>query len=112
VAYYLSAEIRRIFTCPIAEIPSRLIEKYRNYPASNAEGTIFPPVSNQEVNRCLKIIQAACNISKKFTFHTGRHMFGTTITLKNRVPITSVKQMMVMPSFQRLKGILQLTRNC
>jgi len=34
--------------------------------------TIFPWISNQEVNRSLKIIAEVCNIKKHFTFHLAR----------------------------------------
>lgn len=79
---------------PLLDTPAKLIEKYRNDPRSIATGTIFPPITNQAVNRSLKIIRAACEIAKNITFHTARHTFGTTVTLKNRVPVTSVQQMM------------------
>lgn len=41
---------------PILTAAQKLIEKYRSDPRSVSHGAIFPFISNQEVNRCLKII--------------------------------------------------------
>jgi len=51
-------------------------------------------VSNQEVNRCLKIIREVCGITKELTFHIARHTFATTVTLKNKVPFETVSAML------------------
>lgn len=61
---------------------------------STPDRIIFPYVSNQEVNRNLKIIRATCGISKEITFHIARHTFATTVTLKNGVPIETVSKML------------------
>ncbi len=63
-------------------------------PDKKMKDRIFHYASNQEVNRNLKIIQAACGIFKEMTFHTARHTFATTITLKNGVPIETVSKML------------------
>lgn len=61
---------------------------------SMPERIISPYVSNQEVNRNLKILRATCGISKEITFHIARHTFATTVTLKNGVPIETVSKML------------------
>ncbi len=79
---------------PLFNTALDLIAKYVDHPASIQNGTIFPPTSNQEVNRCLKLIQEICSIEKEMTFHLGRHTFATSVTLKNGVPIETVSKML------------------
>ncbi|HEY4286272.1 MAG TPA: site-specific integrase [Puia sp.] len=56
--------------------------------------TVFPRVSNQEVNRSLKILAEICGIQKYLTFHLARHTFATTVTLMNGVPIETISKML------------------
>ncbi len=56
--------------------------------------TVFPYITNQEVNRSLKVIAEVCSIPKRLTFHLARHTFATTVTLANNVPIESISKMM------------------
>ena len=46
------------------------------------------------MNAYLKEIADLCKINKLLTFHIARHIFATTITLNNGVPIESVAKMM------------------
>lgn len=76
--------------------PARFIlEKYqpgwRDLPA---EQLLFPNISNQKVNAYLKEIADICGIEKKLHFHLARHVFATTITLANNIPIESVSKML------------------
>ncbi len=79
---------------PMLRAAMALVEKYRNDPRSVQRKAIFPYVTNQEVNRSIKIIAEICAIKKYMTFHKARHTFGTVVTLKNGVPLETVKQMM------------------
>ncbi|MDH7459684.1 site-specific integrase [Chitinophagaceae bacterium 26-R-25] len=79
---------------PLLEIACEIIDRYKCLPASISNGTVFPKTSNQEVNRNLKIIAEICGIKKELTFHIARHTFGTTVTLKNNVPIETVSKML------------------
>jgi integrase len=56
--------------------------------------TVFPRVSNQEVNRSLKILAEICGIQKYLTSHLARHTFATTVTLMNGVPIETISKML------------------
>ncbi len=56
--------------------------------------TVFPRVSNQEVNRSLKILAEICGIQKYLTFHLARHTFATTVTLMNGVPTETISKML------------------
>jgi integrase len=79
---------------PILPPALALIEKYRNHPAAVNKGTVFPPLSNQDINRNLKIIAEICGIKKHFTFYLARHTFATTVTLSNGVPIETVSKVL------------------
>ncbi|WP_431216281.1 site-specific integrase [Puia sp. P3] len=74
--------------------PSLLVEKFSGEEAAAKRDTIFPRVSNQEVNRSLKIIAEICGIQKYLTFHLARHTFATTVTLMNGVPIETISKML------------------
>jgi site-specific recombinase XerD len=71
-----------------------IIKKYREHPAANANGTVFPFYTNQILNRYLKIVAEEAEINKQVTFHLARHTFATTVTLENGVPIESVSHML------------------
>jgi integrase len=70
-----------------------LLEKFSDDDAAERD-TVFPYVSNQEVNRSLKIIAEICGIQKYLTFHLARHTFATTGTLMNGVPIETISKML------------------
>jgi len=76
---------------PKAEL---IIEKYRSDPRVCDTKSLFPSISNQEVNRCLKIVAAIVGIDKNITFHLARHTFATTITLSNGISIEAVSNML------------------
>jgi len=79
---------------PILKSASVLLNKYRNRPDFKEDDYIFPRISNQEVNRALKIIQAVCGIQFDLTFHVARHTFAKTIALRSGIPITTVQMML------------------
>ena len=79
---------------PILPKALEMIQKYKGDPRSLANGTVFPPISNQKMNAFLKEIAEICGIFKHLTFHLARHTFATTITLSNGVPIETVSKML------------------
>jgi integrase/recombinase XerD len=86
-----SDELSRV---PVLKTAQLLFEKYRIHPKSVVRQTVFPYVSNQEVNRSLKIIGEVCGITKYMSFHLARHTFASTVTLNNGVPIETVSRML------------------
>lgn len=78
---------------PLLEPALVIHEKYMNEPHLNGSN-LFPQVSNQEINRSLKVIAELCRISKPMSFHLARHTFATTVTLSNGVPIESISKML------------------
>lgn len=79
---------------PLMKPAVELIYKYKAHPESIKRGKVFPSISNQYVNRCLKVIQAICEIDIPLTFHVARHTFAKTVALKNGVPLETVQTMM------------------
>ena len=78
---------------PLLKPAQLLLEKLSGDETAKRE-TVFPHVSNQEVNRSLKIIAEICGIQKYLTFHLARHTFATTVTLMNGVPIETISKML------------------
>lgn len=70
------------------------MEKCRDNPRAQNNGTVFPVISNQRMNGYLKEIADLCGITKTLTFHIARQTFATTVTLSNGVPIESVSKML------------------
>lgn len=64
---------------PLLRSAARILDKYAVDAKKQRRNTIFPPISNQHINDCLKIMQAACEISTYLTFHVARHTFGKTL---------------------------------
>jgi len=67
---------------PLLKSGAKIINEYKADAKITGRTTIFPKISNQHVNECLKIIQAACEIATYLTFHVARHTFGKTVALK------------------------------
>ena len=59
-----------------------IIDKYN----AGDRATLFPPTTDQSVNRILKSIAMAAGISKEITFHVSRHTFGTLMANLTKDP--------------------------
>jgi len=79
---------------PLLPVSLQILEKYQDSAVCIAKDVLLPVLSSQKYNAYLKELCDICNIDKTLTSHTARHTFGTTVTLANRVPIESVKEMM------------------
>ncbi|HEX5024562.1 MAG TPA: site-specific integrase [Agriterribacter sp.] len=75
---------------PLLKPALAILNKYEG----QSPGRIFPYLTNQAINRCLKVMQEACAISVPLTFHIARHTFAKTIALKNGVPLESIQLML------------------
>lgn len=73
---------------------AKIINKYKDHPESIKRGAIFPKVSNQHINRRLKVITEICEFLIDLTFHIARHTFAKTDALKNGIPLETVQIMM------------------
>jgi integrase len=79
---------------PLLPVAVKLIGKYINHPLCVNKNMPLPVPSNQKMNDYLKEIAAICGIDKVLTSHIARHIFATTITLSNGVPIEFVSKML------------------
>lgn len=80
---------------PLLPPPRLILEKYqRTWRDLPAETLLFPNISNQKMNAYLKEIGDICGIEKRVHFHLARHVFATTITLANNIPLESVSKML------------------
>jgi integrase/recombinase XerD len=79
---------------PLMKPAAEIINRYKSHPESVKRGKVFPSITNQYVNRCLKVIKAICEIDIPLTFHIARHTFAKTVVLKNGVPLETVQTMM------------------
>ena len=79
---------------PLLENASEIIEKFSVEECAALRKTVFPRISNQEMNRSLKLIAEICGIKKYLTFYLARHTFATTVTLMNGVPIETISKLL------------------
>jgi integrase len=79
------------YEIPLLEIPLQIIERYRG---KASDGRLLPMFPNGELNRELKNIARICGITRRLTWHCGRHTYATEITLSQGVPIETVSRML------------------
>ncbi len=83
-----------VVNIPLLPVAWGIINKYKDHPKSQRDGTLFPKLSNQKLNSYLKEVADLCGINKTLTFHMARHTFATTVTLSNGVPIETVSKVL------------------
>lgn len=86
---------------PLLPKAIEIMQKYQNHPLCKQRGTVLPVKSNQKMNEYLKEIAVLCEIKQNFNTHKARRTFGSTITLKNGVPIHVVKEMIGLHSLKQ-----------
>lgn len=78
---------------PLLDKAFDILKKYEHCSGNNEE-KLLPVLSNQKLNKYLKEIAEILGIGKKFTFHSARHTFATTVTLSNGMPIETVSKLL------------------
>ena len=78
----------------LIDIPLAIIDRYKNHPVCQMQGSLLPVPSNQKMNAYLKEIADLCGINKQLSTHTARHTFATTVTLAHGVPLEVVSTML------------------
>jgi site-specific recombinase XerD len=73
------------------ELPLQILERYRG---TVSDERLLPMYPNGELNRELKKIARICGITRRLTWHCGRHTYATEITLSQGVPIETVSRML------------------
>ncbi|HSZ25630.1 MAG TPA: site-specific integrase [Cytophagaceae bacterium] len=79
---------------PLLRPAAAILDQFQARDNTEKWGTVFPRISNQEMNRSLKLIGEICEIKKRLTFHLARHTFATTVTLLNGVPIETISKLL------------------
>lgn len=91
---------KRVKTGVLSRIPvlpkaKAIIIKYAVKNLGYKDYHITPVQDLADLNKNIKKIAVACNISKKkLTFHVSRHTFATTVTLSNHISLEVVSKMM------------------
>ena len=75
-------------------IAVELIERYRNYPGKADENRVFPVKDRDSMTATLKRLAKDCGLKLNISTHTGRHTFGTTITLTKGIQLETLSKMM------------------
>jgi len=83
-----------IVSIPLLKPAYNIMDRFTSDKAANTRETLFPRVTNQEMNKYLKVIGELCEIKKELTFHLARHTFATTVTLLNGVPIETISKLL------------------
>ena len=80
---------------PLLPPAEEILDGFDCYRPAGEEGRkLFPMLTNQATNRCLKEIARVAGVKKDVTFHMARHTFATTITLQHGIPIETVSKML------------------
>lgn len=79
---------------PLLSAAKEILEKYKDFASTNANGLLLPVSSNQKTNAYLKEIADICGIKKKLTTHTARHTAATVVFLANRVSMENVAKIL------------------
>ncbi|WP_372642243.1 site-specific integrase [Ancylomarina sp.] len=82
------------FEIPLFDIPTAILEKYKDDPICMIQHKLLPVASNQKMNAYLKEIADLCGINKNLSTHSARHTFATTVTLGNNLNIKAISKMM------------------
>ncbi len=93
----------KLSSIPLLGVPIGILHSYENDPDCIRTGRLLPVLSNQKMNAYLKEIGDLCGIEKKFTTHTARHTFATTVTLSNNISIEAVSEMLGHSSLKMTK---------
>jgi len=69
-----------------------IIHKYTDTPERQVNNLILPKLSNDKVNKHLKIIGKLANVKSELHHHIARHTCATTVLLENDVNLEEVKE--------------------
>uniref|UniRef100_UPI0032171A53 site-specific integrase n=1 Tax=uncultured Draconibacterium sp. TaxID=1573823 RepID=UPI0032171A53 len=88
---------------PVLPAAQKILDKYKNDPECEINGTLLPVPSNQKMNAYLKEITELTGINMKLTTHVARHTFATTVTLSNGISMEAVSKMLGHSSLDMTK---------
>lgn len=94
---------------PLLSPAIQLLVKYDPIDSKTTKKTCFPKVTNQDINKALKMIGEICEIGVPLNFYIARHTFATTVTLEQGVPITIIKEMM---GHEKIESTMNYAKTC
>jgi hypothetical protein len=77
-------------TLPLLPLPLQLLKKYKDNPVSVNRNKLLPVPTNQEYNRCLKVIADITGIRIVLRTQKARFFFANEVTYNNGVPLKTV----------------------
>ncbi|MFZ4058779.1 MAG: site-specific integrase [Ferruginibacter sp.] len=83
------------FLLPLFAPAQQIIDGWMpGWETTAAETLLAPRISNQKYNVYLKELFALLSIQKRSYSHLGRHVFATTVTYENGVPLETLSKML------------------
>lgn len=97
-------------TLPLLPLPLQLLEKYKNCPYCLTRNKLLPVPTNQEYNRCLKVIADITGIGIVLRTHKARFFFANEVTYNNGVPLKTVSRMLGQKSVKTTEIYVRANR--
>lgn len=91
---YIRAKSKVPANVPLLSPAIKIVRKYESRKGDLFRTTVFPFVTNKDLNTNLKVIGEICEFGIPLNFYIARYTFATTVTLFNDVSLTSIKEMM------------------
>ncbi len=81
-------------TVPLLPLPLQIIERYQKDPYCLSRNKLLPVPSNQEYNRCLKVIATTTGLKIVLRTHKARFFFANEVTYNMGVPLKTISRML------------------
>jgi site-specific recombinase XerD len=81
-------------TLPLLQIALDLIERYRNHPICLKRNKLLPVPTNQQYNRCLKVIFRLMGFKIDPGSHDARYFFANEVTFNQGVQLKTIARML------------------
>jgi len=97
-------------TLPLLPLPLQLLEKYKDHPVCVNRNKLLPVLTNQEYNRCLKVIADITGIGIVLRTNKARFFFANEVTYNNVVPLKTVSRMLGQKSVKTTEVYVRANR--
>lgn len=79
---------------PLLPVANEILDKYKDHPECINKDRALPISSSQKMNEYLVEIAAIAGVDKKLNNRIAKRTYGTTVLLKNGVPIETVSKLL------------------
>ena len=97
-------------TLPLLPIAVALLDKYKDYPICVRNNRLLPVPSNEEYNRCLKLIGTAAGFKTILRTHKARFFFANEVAYNNGVPLKTISRMLGQKSVKTTEIYVRANR--